>query len=388
MQKPNQRNRSLWQQTTALVWKNLILKWRMKTQSFQEWFPALLLLLLLMLIITSRSLYSEPDHEIPKASLGQLDDPSFNFTGLNIVYTPGTKMAREIMEKVATVSVMKDVPIKLVEDEKAIESASKEDEDIVGVVFEDDFSYRLRFFPGTVVSPNDGPGSIETCYNYSADDCTIPKYWFKGFLSLQSSIDSALIELITHQSFWDEMKSISGIRMRSTSITQAEEIEHCVFFLFITICFSPFTYFLSQNVSWEKRKLKEVMKTMGLRDTAFWLSWGLVYALYILIMSCMMAGVAMTSFTTVSFPVLFLLFFSYGISSIHFCFMISSLLKKPKPTCFVVFFLTLCFGALSIVPLFMKIPAPLEWTLSLFSPFAFGTAIAKVQLLRMNNSTV
>ncbi|XP_066469372.1 ABC-type organic anion transporter ABCA8-like isoform X2 [Tiliqua scincoides] len=386
MQKQQQRNRSLCQQTFALVWKNLILKWRMKTQSFQEWFPALLLLLLI-LGLPYKSFHFKSFYKIPKASLGQLDDPSFNFTGLKIVYTPGTKMAREVMEKVTTVSVMKDVEIQLVENEKAMELAQKQDDDTVGVVFQDDFSYRLRFSPENSVSPNDGPSSIDTCYNYSADYCKNPKYWFQGFLSLQSSIDSALIELITNKSVWDEMKSISGVRMRSPSIQLADEMEDCVFFLLVSICFSPFTYFLSQNVSREKRKLKEVMKTMGLQDTAFWLSWSLVYAVYILIMSCMLAAVVTNSFTTVSFSVLFLLFFFYGISSIHFCFMISSLLKKPKPTCFVVFFLTLGFGELSIVPLFKTLPASVEWTLSLFSPFAFGTALAKIFILEKYGRT-
>lgn len=61
--------------------------------------------------------------------------------------------------------------------------------------------------------------------------------------------------------------------------------------------------------------------------------------------------------------------------------MISSLLKKSKPTCFVVFFLTLCFGALSVIPWLMPLSAPVEWVLSLFSPFAFGSAITKVQCL-------
>uniref|UniRef100_A0A8D2JD35 ABC transporter domain-containing protein n=1 Tax=Varanus komodoensis TaxID=61221 RepID=A0A8D2JD35_VARKO len=149
----------------------------------------------------------------------------------------------------------------------------------------------------------------------------------------------------------------------------------CVFFLVLSLCFSPLMYFLSQNVSREKRKLKEVMKTMGLRDTAFWLSWGLLYAVFVLLVSCML-GLLLKNliFEMSSFSALFLLFFCYGISSICFCFMISALLKKPKTTCFAVFVLIFSFGALSLLTLINLLPAALEWILSLCCPFAFGVA--------------
>lgn len=33
------------------------------------------------------------------------------------------------------------------------------------------------------------------CYNFSSRHCKSPMYWYKGFLSLQSSIDAAIIEV-------------------------------------------------------------------------------------------------------------------------------------------------------------------------------------------------
>ncbi|KAH0629328.1 hypothetical protein JD844_011312 [Phrynosoma platyrhinos] len=207
------------------------------------------------------------------------------------------------------------IKTELVKDEKALEEALYKD--ALGVVFQDDVSYQLKFPAYRVVSPNDLIGDIDYCYNYSSPYCSSPRYWFEGFVSLQSSIDSALIEQITNHSVWDEMKSISGIRMRSPSITPTNNIESCVFFFAVIVCFSPFMYFLSQNVSREKRKLKEVMKTMGLRDTAFWLSWSLLYAIYIIITSSVMASfLNHWYFTWSSFSALFLLFLIYGISSV------------------------------------------------------------------------
>lgn len=66
------------------------------------------------------------------------------------------------------------------------------------------------------------------------------------------------------------MKSLNGIRMRSSSVMGGNELENCLLVWLLTLCYSPFMYFLAQTLSSEKRKLKEVMKTMGLRDAAFW----------------------------------------------------------------------------------------------------------------------
>ncbi|KAL8163515.1 UNVERIFIED_CONTAM: hypothetical protein K2H54_027506 [Gekko kuhli] len=210
------------------------------------------------------------ENEIPHADLGQLDDLSFNFTEFKIAYTPGTKTTRAIMEKVENVSVIKGIQTELMEDEKAIEEAHKKDENIIGVIFQDNFAYRLRFHLRDIPSPNDYSSGIDSCFNYSEEYCSSPKYWYKGFLSLQTSIDAALIELTTGHSVWDEMKSIHGIRMRSLSVSPEHSIEYSVSVLILPMCFSPFIYFLSQNVSREKRKQKELLKMMGVRDMAFW----------------------------------------------------------------------------------------------------------------------
>uniref|UniRef100_A0A8D2JFK5 ABC transporter domain-containing protein n=1 Tax=Varanus komodoensis TaxID=61221 RepID=A0A8D2JFK5_VARKO len=212
------------------------------------------------------------------------------------------------------------------------------------------------------------------------------------YLAIYKTKTCLFFQRITHHSVWDEMKSLSGVRMKSPPLTPTTDLESCVFFLVLSLCFSPLMYFLSQNVSREKRKLKEVMKTMGLRDTAFWLSWGLLYAVFVLLVSCML-GLLLKNliFEMSSFSALFLLFFCYGISSICFCFMISALLKKPKTTCFAVFVLIFSFGALSLLTLINLLPAALEWILSLCCPFAFGAAISKVEcyaLFGIGNATL
>ncbi|XP_026580474.1 ATP-binding cassette sub-family A member 8-B-like, partial [Pseudonaja textilis] len=184
---------------------------------------------------------------------------------------------------------------------------------------------------------------------------------------------------ITNHSVWEEMTSINGIRMKSPSLTMGSELANSVFLWALSLCFAPFMYFLALTVSREKRKLKEVMKTMGLRDAAFWLSWGLLYTIYISIPSMVLTFcLKATYFYLTSNSILFVLLFLYGISSICLCFMLSSLLKKPRTTSFVIFIFTFCLGALNITTTIRLIPPSLELILSIFCPFAFGAGLSKV----------
>uniref|UniRef100_A0A8C8RLL9 ABC transporter domain-containing protein n=1 Tax=Pelusios castaneus TaxID=367368 RepID=A0A8C8RLL9_9SAUR len=372
-----QRNTSVCQQTRALLCKNLLIKWRTKRHTLQEWILSLLFVFVVYLISIFTMYFPYP--EVPRAFLGQLDDPAYNATGTTIAYTPMTSRTRQIMNKVASDSVMMGIKTEGMDDEKALETAWTSSNEIIGVVFKDDFSYHLRFPFENVIAPNENFGHLDTCFNYSEDYCHNPKYWYRGFLSLQSSIDAAIIEMTTNHSVWEEMKSISGIRMESPSLIPAVSLEYGYLVVAIAMCFSPFMHFLSISLTREKRKLKELMKTMALQDAAFWLSWSLPYAVSVFILANMLTAVMLHEFffTSSFFPIC-LLFFFYGLACIHLCFMLSSLLKKPKITSLIGFLLTFFSACLSFITLVERLPTALEWTLSLLCPFAFSTGIAKI----------
>ncbi|NXN18950.1 ABCAA protein, partial [Indicator maculatus] len=374
-----QRNLSVFQQIKILLWKNLLIKWRMKMQSFQEWMVSLLFLLLIFIVCTF--IMSTRYPEVPYSHLGQLDDPAYDATGKTIAFTPTTVTTSQIMNKVALNSVLKGIKLKAMENERALEAAwtSNHEDEIIGVVFKDNFSYHLRFPIGNVVIPNDNLDFIDTCYNFSSFYCKSPKYWYKGFLSLQSSIDAAIIEVVANHSVWEEMKSIAGIRMRSRSVIFTITLEYSYFMITTVMCFSAFMYFLSVNVVREKKRLKVLMKTMGLQDIAFWLSWSLLYAAYVVVLSCLLTALVVRDiFTLSSFTLVFLLFFLYGQACIHLVFMLCSLLRTSKLITSVGFLTTLVFGCLSLAVLVENLPEPLKWFLGLFCPFAFNAGIAKV----------
>uniref|UniRef100_A0A8B9BB63 ATP binding cassette subfamily A member 10 n=1 Tax=Anser brachyrhynchus TaxID=132585 RepID=A0A8B9BB63_9AVES len=173
------------------------------------------------------------------------------------------------------------------------------------------------------------------------------------------------------------MKSIAGVRMKSRSVIYSITLEYSYFMITIVMCFSSFMYFLSMNVVRERKKLKVLMKTMGLQDIAFWLSWSLLYAVYVLVLSCLLTAlVVQEAFYVSSFPAVLLLFFLYGL--IHMVFMLCSLLRTSKLAGSMGFLITFLFGCLSLAVLIENLPEPLKWFLGLFCPFAFNAGIAKV----------
>ncbi|NXF26333.1 ABCA9 protein, partial [Rhodinocichla rosea] len=374
-----QRNISVFQQTKILLWKNVLIKWRMKMQSFQEWILSLLFLPLLFIVSSYVFMAQTQYPEVPAEHLGYLDDPAFNATGVTVTFTPATATTRHIMSKVASSSVMTGIKLVEVDDERAMEKAWISNRETIGVVFKDNFSYHLRFPASHVIIPNEVIGYVDTCFDFSWKSCESPRYWYKGFLSLQSSIDAAIIEMVTNHSVWEEMESIAGARMKSQSIIFSISLEYSYFMVVIVMCFLPFMYFLSRNVTREKKQLKELMKTMGLQDISFWLSWSLLYSLYVLIFSCLLTALVLRKcFYTSSFPAVSLLFFLYGLACIHLVFMLCSLLRTSKLVSSIGFLIIFIFGFLSLAVLIEEVPKPLKWFLGLMCPFAFNTGIAKI----------
>lgn len=58
--------------------------------------------------------------------------------------------------------------------------------------------------------------------------------------------------------------------MKSQGVLFSVSLEYSYFMVIIVMCFFPFMYVLSRNVTQEKKKLKVLMRTMGLQDIAFW----------------------------------------------------------------------------------------------------------------------
>ncbi|MGH0133372.1 UNVERIFIED_CONTAM: hypothetical protein FKN15_052353 [Acipenser sinensis] len=375
------RDAGVWQQTKGLLYKNLLIKWRTKQQSLQELILPLLLLGLLILISTLHPhVYY---HGISTVELERQYsyDPEPKYLG----YTPNNTVTNRIMDKVAEHLTNEGIEVEMFHSEKALENASLHDQSSwVGVVFQNSLSYQLRFPYNSVPLPSDYTDSIASCFTDSKS-CKAANYWYSGFTKLQSYIDAAIIEVQTQREVWREMEGLRVVMMGQPGSVEVQKFPHALISIYLVLAFTPFVSFLIVNVAAEKEcRLKDAMAMMGLRDSAFWLSWGLLYAALVSTMSVLMAIISTCTslFPRSSFFVIFLLIFLYGISTIFFSFMLTPLFKKPKFASTVGSMLTVVFGCLSLFTVLMKdFPQPLVWVLCLLSPSAFSIGIAQVVYL-------
>uniref|UniRef100_A0A8B9KF90 ABC transporter domain-containing protein n=1 Tax=Astyanax mexicanus TaxID=7994 RepID=A0A8B9KF90_ASTMX len=219
----------------------------------------------------------------------------------------------------------------------------------VGVVFLDNMSYRLRFPYNHLPLPSDYTESIEY------------------FTSMQ-----------TKRSVWREL-NVRVVMMGHPGSVEVQKFPHALISIYLVLAFTPFVSFLIVNVAAEKEhRLKDTMSMMGLYDTSFWLSWGLLYAALVTTMSVLMAVIAIWTplFSNSNFLIIFLLIFLYGISTIFFSFMLTPLFKKPKFASTMGSMLTLVFGCLSLFTVLMRdFPQSAVWLLCLLSPSAFSIGI-------------
>ncbi|XP_034050372.1 ATP-binding cassette sub-family A member 5 [Thalassophryne amazonica] len=372
------RDAGVWHQTKSLLYKNLLMKWRTKQQSLQEIILPLVLLGLLISISTLN-----PHLYYGGFSTGVLEYNDQFLKGLG--YTPITNATSHIMEEVAQGMHMQD-RLEMFASEEDLENASLyEPSNYVGVVFMDSSatSYRLRFPYSRLPPPSDNTESIARCFSSSVN-CRAANYWYTGFVRLQSLIDAAIIQMQTKRSVWSEM-DVEVVLMGQQGSVEVQKFPHALISIYLVLAFTPFVTFLIVNVAAEKeRRLKDTMTMMGLYNTAFWLSWGLLYAALVTTMSILMSIIATYTalFPNSDFFVIFFLIFLYGISSIFFSFMLTPLFKKPKFASTVGSMLTLVFGCLSLFTVLMNdFPQPLVWLFCLLSPSAFSIGIAQVVYL-------
>uniref|UniRef100_A0A8C8X4P4 ATP binding cassette subfamily A member 10 n=1 Tax=Panthera leo TaxID=9689 RepID=A0A8C8X4P4_PANLE len=358
---------SVYQQTQALLYKNFLKKWRMKKE-MNENHHLVLCCLCCFFMFTF--------HRLPPRVLGRVDE--FNDSDLVVAYTPVTNMTQRIIDKMSLASKTIGVADKEMMDTVLLESHHE----MVGVVFNDTFSYQLKlnWAYGFSIAEEHSEYS-EHCWDMHDDIfCYVARYWQNGFVAFQTAINAAIIELTTNHSVMETLTSVTGINMRMPSFVSKGEVINTWFIFICIVYFSPFVYSTSLNVTKERKKHKKLMAVMGLRESAFWLSWGLMYAGFVFILSIAMALIITLSKTVVivGFLVIVTLFVLYGLSLIALAFLLSVLIKKPVLTSLVGFLFTTFWGCLGFTVLYRQLPSSLGWILSLFSPFAFTAGMAQI----------
>uniref|UniRef100_A0A8C6VFE1 Cholesterol transporter ABCA5 n=1 Tax=Naja naja TaxID=35670 RepID=A0A8C6VFE1_NAJNA len=376
------RQKGVWRQTRALFYKNCLVKWRTKKSSVQE--ILLPLFFLFWLILLSMMYPNKKYDEVPDSDLYYVDHSIIS--EFVVGYTPVNNVTRKIMHKMSKkyLSFIGITTEEFLTEQEMQEATFRSPQNFVGVIFKDSMSYQLRFPPTKVPVSAIHVESRASCPNPSKI-CEAETYWRYGFTALQICIDAAIIQLKTNHSILEELEQTKAVMMGDSAILEIDNFPRAIILIYLVIAFSPFGYYLAIHIVAEKeKKLKEFLMIMGLHDTAFWLSWVLLYTSLIFVMSLLMSVIATFSslFPKSSSFVIFLLFFLYGISSVFFAFMLTPLFKKSKHVGTVEFLSTLAFGIVGLTIFLVEdIPKSFVWLVSPLCQCTFLIGVAQVMHL-------
>ncbi|XP_044936890.1 ATP-binding cassette sub-family A member 9 isoform X5 [Mustela putorius furo] len=255
--------------------------------------------------------------QLPAMNLGRVDN--FNDSNYVIAFAPESKTTQEIMEKVASAPFMKGRRIMGWPDEKSMDDLDLNYSiDAVKVIFNNTFSYHLKFvWSGRIPKMKEHRDHSAHCQVMDEKiTCEGSMFWKKGFIAFQAAINAAIIEITTNHSVMEELMSITGINMKILPFVAQAGVATDFFIFFCIISFSTFIYYVSVNVTQERQYMKSLMMMMGLQESSFWLSWGLMYAGFIFIVATLMALITKSAQVVVltGFMAVFTLFLLYGLS--------------------------------------------------------------------------
>ncbi|XP_060242466.1 ATP-binding cassette sub-family A member 9 isoform X2 [Meriones unguiculatus] len=374
------RHLRLGQQLWALLCRNWRRKCRMRRETLMEWFFSFFLIFFVYRLSSNlHQIHDAP--QMPEMDMGRVDN--FNDSYYIIEYAPESKTTQEIMNKVASTPFMKGKRIVACPDEESMNKVHLGyPVDEARVIFRDTFSYHLKFPWGQrIPRTKEHKDHSAPCERFDNKIiCENSIFWEKGFVAFQAAINAGIIEITTNHSVMEELMSVIGSNMKIPPFIAQGGVTTDFFIFFCVISFSSFIYYLSVNITQERQHITALMAMMGLRESAFWLSWGLMYAGFILVVAILMTLIVKSAQVVVltGFLVVFLLFLLYGLSLITLAFLMSVLLKKPFLTGLAVFLLTVFWGSLGFTALYKHLPAFMEWTLCFLSPFAFTTGMAQL----------
>ncbi|XP_037292721.1 ATP-binding cassette sub-family A member 5 isoform X2 [Manduca sexta] len=218
------------------------------------------------------------------------------------------------------------------------------------------------------------------------DTCPVLQYYYSGFLALQTLIDYIKIKLDTD----------SAIPPPRIDLRQFPKPQHTgdwlVIFrvimpMYMVMTLSQFiTYLLMFVVGEKEKKIREGMRIMGLKDSVYWGSWFLIYAVFVTILSLVSTVLLFTLkvFQHSSYILIFLLMLLFGFTIITFAFMLTPFFDRARTAGILGSFAVNLMSGLYFIQVFVSNADSLAfWFVSLISSSCYALAMDKALVLDM-----
>lgn len=175
----------------------------------------------------------------------------------------------------------------------------------------------------------------------SADSCPAIQYYYSGFVALQALLDYTKIRIASEN---------KELQVPLITLEMFPKIAYTGNWLvairlaipiYMVMALSQFiTYLLIMIVGEKENHIKEGLKIMGLRDSAYWLSWFVIYALFVTFITILTVILlfSLGVFKHTNYLPVFFLILLYSISVILIGFMITPFFDNSRVSKYIRYF--------------------------------------------------
>ncbi|XP_060587751.1 cholesterol transporter ABCA5-like isoform X2 [Ruditapes philippinarum] len=400
-------------QFKAMMYKVLLLKRRNKKTTIYEFFlPVYFIVILAIIRLTSQNDPLDQFGNFPNYSLY---DSRFTWTmaNKNLIVSPDTAEVQQLMANVKQLILDKTNQTIVIQyfanaTEVEAEYVRNKTNILAGIVINynngSNLTYALRFPDGKL--PNTDIGKTYTgqggCRrrdgkNGQTNDgglqndysCQVNSYLFAAFSILQSAIDTALIQKETGVMTFSLPDILVEMLPKSAFLQDTSYIQ-IVSSIYFVIAYSPLITMLTVALVAEKeKKIKEGMRMMGLRSSAFWMSYMLVYIFMIIAITGIVTIIAVATkfFENSNVFLFFMLLCLYGLSIIALAFLFTPFFNKATTAGGLSSLSTMLISTLYLIVSLTRtidegtgnvtysVPVYGRWLLCLLSPVALALGI-------------
>lgn len=388
-------HRSSWAtQMRAALQRNFSIKRRQKQRTVAELLSPLYVFLLLAVIRSSIPGVHMPAILTPAGSASVTGDVS-SVTPLAVFVSPDGTHQRKFADRLRLrlTELSYRCHVQSVPDVSIIEEYARAGQGTpaLGVLLPPDpytnYTYVLRADQRLALGLSDLEGGRDQRHSRVGVPLQLPlmcsgnQLFYSGVLTVQNAIDSVFLSMAA-----ESPVKPSDITILNGPKADSDAVSATVLRLFIpiymVISLSQFiTYQLILVVGEKETKIKDCLKLMGLRDSVYWMSWFIVYALYIVIVSsCCCLILKVTYVFAHSDLMLILVFYMlYGFSLIFLGFAMTPFFNKAKVAGGVGSLMVSAVSMLYLFQVYLKsMPRSFFWVVSLLSPVAFTLGIDRV----------
>uniref|UniRef100_T1JC73 ABC transporter domain-containing protein n=1 Tax=Strigamia maritima TaxID=126957 RepID=T1JC73_STRMM len=374
-----------WYQLKATVERNILIKKRLKTYLFAEIFLPIYFIVILALI----------RYAIPETVVNAILTPQGEATLLSrtisfppqlpIAVAPDTVEVESLMKRVQVMAAQEGISLlfNYFDTEKDLIDANHNHSTTftVAISFTNitNHSYSLYFSNGALPDfstlfavPRDCRQNV-----FTSADCPANRYFISGFAQLQMLIDSALIRMYTQKDYYKPDVHLM-LFPKGRYVASTEYLRSFVP-LYVVLSFSSYvTYVVILIVGEKEKKIRETMKMMGLKDSVYWMSWLVVYSMFLLFV-CSIMSILMYYTKVLAKANIFLIFcslFLYGLSVVTMSYMVTPFFNKAKVAGTIVSIINILFSCFYYLSVYVRgINPAIFWASCLLSPTALSLGI-------------